>query len=99
LLPNARRDYRSGGAVPSIEVDSSGVLMNEAPQHEIRAEDQVGGDLSLYSNIQVCGVGRYKILCQQSAALLEDFNVSDREVSVVGIAELLCQNSADAWQD
>ena len=67
--------------------------MNEAAQYEIGTEDEIRGNLSLHSHVEMSRVGRYEILRQYSGALLEDFDVSDREVGVVRTAELLGQSS------
>ena len=45
------------------------------------------------------GVWRDEVVCHETTALFEHLDVPDGQVSVVGIAELLCETAANAWQN
>src|SRR5687768_517908 len=44
------------------------------------------------------GVGRHEVLRQKSTSLLEHLDIPHRQVSVVGIADLLRQQAPNGWQ-
>jgi len=45
------------------------------------------------------GVRSDEVVCQETTTLFEHLDVSDGEVSVVGIAKLLYKTAANAWQN
>ena len=96
----AGRDHRAVDRVEVVEIHAAQLFVDVVAEGEIGGDGEIAGHLALHADAQMLRLGRDEILHEEIAAGLEDVDVADREVGVVGIdVQLLDGGGADGGQD